>query len=110
AELISALRRASIAGKLVPVLCSTALKNKGIQAMLDAVIAYLPSPLDIPPPTGINPDTDEPVTREVSDTAPFSALVFKIVSDPFVGRLSYVRVYSGTLSKGAAIENSTKGK
>ncbi len=109
-ELIAALRRATIAGKLVPVLCGTALKNKGVQAMLDAVIAYLPSPLDIPPPTGINPDTDEPVTREVSDTAPFSALVFKIVSDPFVGRLSYMRVYSGTLSKGSAIENSTKGK
>src|SRR6266550_6284625 len=109
-ELIAALRRATIAGKLVPVLCGTALKNKGVQAMLDAVIAYLPSPLDIPHPTGIDPDTDEPVTREVSDTAPFSALVFKIVSDPFVGRLSYVRVYSGTLSKGSAIENSTKGK
>ena len=109
-ELVAALRRATIAGKLVPVLCGTALKNKGVQAMLDAVIAYLPSPLDIPPPTGINPDTDEPVTREVSDTAPFSALVFKIVSDPFVGRLSYMRVYSGTLSKGSAIENSTKGK
>src|SRR5438874_10526311 len=109
-ELIAALRRATIAGTLVPVLCGSALKNKGVQAMLDAVIAYLPSPLDIPPPTGINPDTDEPVTREVSDTAPFSALVFKIVSDPFVGRLSYMRVYSGTLSKGSAIENSTKGK
>ena len=109
-ELVAALRRATIAGKLVPVLCGTALKNKGVQAMLDAVIAYLPSPLDIPHPTGIDPDTDEPVTREVSDTAPFSALVFKIVSDPFVGRLSYMRVYSGTLSKGSAIENSTKGK
>ena len=109
-ELIAALRRATIAGTLVPVLCGTALKNKGVQAMLDAVIAYLPSPLDIPSPTGIDPDTDEPVTREVSDTAPFSGLVFKIVSDPFVGRLSYVRVYSGTLSKGSAIENSTKGK
>ncbi|MFL5653525.1 MAG: elongation factor G [Ktedonobacteraceae bacterium] len=109
-ELIAALRRATIAGTLVPVLCGTALKNKGVQAMLDAVIAYLPSPLDIPPPTGINPDTDETVIREVSDSAPFSALVFKIVSDPFVGRLSYMRVYSGTLSKGSAIENSTKGK
>src|SRR5213082_2382930 len=109
-ELIAALRRATIAGKLVPVLCGTALKNKGVQAMLDAVIAYLPSPIDIPPPAGIDPDTDETITREVSDTAPFSALVFKIVSDPFVGRLSYMRVYSGTLSKGSAIENSTKGK
>ena len=109
-ELIAALRQATIAGTLVPVLCGSALKNKGVQAMLDAVIAYLPSPLDIPPPTGIDPDTDETVNREVSDSAPFSALVFKIVSDPFVGRLSYLRVYSGTLNKGAAIENSTKDK
>src|SRR5437660_8158991 len=109
-ELVAALRRATIAGTLVPVLCGTALKNKGVQAMLDAVIAYLPSPLDIPPPTGIDPDTNQEVTREVSDSAPFSALVFKIVSDPFVVRLSYMLVYSGTLNKGAAIENSTKGK
>ncbi len=109
-ELIIALRKATIANTLVPVLCGTALKNKGVQAMLDAVIAYLPSPLDIPAPTGINPDTDESVSRVVDDSAPFSALVFKIVSDPFVGRLSYLRVYSGMLSKGSAIENSTKGK
>ncbi len=109
-ELVAALRRATIAGALVPVLCGTALKNKGVQAMLDAVIAYLPSPLDIPSLTGINPDTDETVVREVNDSAPFSALVFKIVSDPFVGRLSYLRVYSGTLTKGSAVENSTKGK
>ncbi|MEO8972609.1 MAG: elongation factor G [Ktedonobacteraceae bacterium] len=109
-ELVAALRRATITGALVPVLCGTALKNKGVQAMLDAVITYLPSPLDIPSLTGINPDTDETVTRAVSDTAPFSALVFKIVSDPFVGRLSYLRVYSGTLTKGSAVENSTKDK
>jgi elongation factor G len=109
-ELVSALRKATIAGTLVPVLCGSALKNKGVQAMLDAVIAYLPSPLDIAPPTGINPDTEEVETREVSDTAPFSALVSKIVSDPFVGRLAYLRVYSGTLTKGAAVENSTKDK
>jgi elongation factor G len=109
-ELIAALRRATIAGTLVPVLCGTALKNKGVQAMLDAVIAYLPSPLDIAPPTGINPETDQPETREVDDEAPFSALVFKIVSDPFVGRLSYLRVYSGTLTKGSSVENSTKDK
>ncbi len=109
-ELITALRKATIANTLVPVLCGTALKNKGVQAMLDAVIAYLPSPLDIPAPTGINPDTGENVSRAVDDNAPFSALVFKIVSDPFVGRLSYLRVYSGMLSKGSAIENSTKGK
>ena len=109
-ELIAALRRATIAGTLVPVLCGTALKNKGVQAMLDAVIAYLPSPLDIPPPTGIDPDTHQEVTLQVSDSAPFSALVFKIVSDPFVGRLSYMRVYSGILSAKGSAENSTKGK
>jgi elongation factor G len=109
-EIIAALRKATIAGTLVPVLCGSALKNKGVQAVLDAVIAYLPSPLDIPLPTGLDPDNGETLTREVSDDAPFSALVFKIVSDPFVGRLSYMRVYSGTLNKGAGVENSTKGK
>src|SRR5579859_138284 len=109
-ELIAALRKATIAGTLVPVICGTALKNKGVQAMLDAVIAYLPSPLDIPPLNGINPDTNSIEVREVDDSAPFSALVFKIVSDPFVGRLSYMRVYSGVLSKGSSTENSTKGK
>src|SRR2546421_97705 len=109
-ELIAALRRATIAGTLVPVLCGSALKNKGVQAMLDAVIAYLPSLLEIPAATGIDPDTNQPVTREVSDTGPFSGLVFKIVSDTFVRRLSYMRVYSDTLSKSSAIENSTKVK
>ena len=109
-ELIAALRRATIAGTLVPVLCGSALKNKGVQAMLDAVITFLPSPLDIPAPVGINPETDESITRNVDDSAPFSALVFKIVSDPFVGRLSYLRVYSGTLNKGSSVENSTKDK
>jgi elongation factor G len=127
-ELMVALRRATIASQLVPVLCGSSLKNKGVQAMLDAVIAYLPSPLDIPPPTGIDPDsnasgshtanldwgsgciTGEMVTRAVDDSAPFSALVFKIVSDPFVGRLSYLRVYSGTMTKGASVENTVKGK
>lgn len=109
-EIYTALRKATIEGKLVPVLCGSALKNKGVQAMLDAVIAFLPSPLDIPSATGINPDTGETVTREVHDSSPFSALVFKIVSDPFVGRLSYMRVYSGILTKGASVENSAKGK
>src|SRR5579863_7364469 len=109
-EIVAALRKATIDGKLVPVLCGSALKNKGVQAMLDAVIAYLPSPLDIPLPTGIDPDNGEEIGREVKDDAPFSALVFKIVSDPFVGRLSYLRVYSGTLTKGSGVENSTKGK
>jgi elongation factor G len=109
-ELVVALRKATIENKLVPVLCGSSLKNKGVQAMLDAVVTYLPSPLDIPAPTGVNPDTEESETRAVQDDAPFSALVFKIVSDPFVGRLSYLRVYSGMANKGASVENSTKGK
>ncbi len=109
-ELVSGLRKATIAGTLVPVLCGSSLKNKGVQAMLDAVVNYLPSPLDIPRPEGINPDTGQPEMREVDDNAPFSALVFKIVSDPFVGRLAFLRVYSGTLSKGSAVFNSTKDK
>ncbi len=109
-ELKAALRKATIAGTLVPVLCGTALKNKGVQALLDAVIDYLPSPLDIPPPVGINPETGEQVTRAVADDAPFSALAFKIVTDPFVGRLAYLRVYSGTLTKGSSVENTAKGK
>lgn len=109
-ELMAALRKATIAGTLVPVLCGAALRNKGVQAMLDAVVDYLPSPLDIPPPSGIDPNTGQAETRAISDSAPFSALVFKIVSDPFVGRLAYLRVYSGTLTKGASVENSTKGK
>lgn len=109
-ELMAALRKATIESKLVPVLCGSSLKNKGVQAMLDAVIDYLPSPVDIPSPTGINPDTEETETREVSDDAPFSGLVFKVVSDPFVGRLSYIRVYSGMITKGSSVENSTKGK
>ncbi|GCE04568.1 elongation factor G [Dictyobacter aurantiacus] len=109
-ELIAALRKATIANKLVPVLCGSSLKNKGVQAMLDAVVAFLPSPLDIELPTGVDPNTEEEITREVSDEAPFSALVFKIVSDPFVGRLSYLRVYSGTMTKGGSMENTTKGK
>ncbi len=109
-ELITALRRATIANTLVPALCGSSLKNKGVQAMLDAVITFLPSPIDIPLPVGTDPDTEESIMREVQDNAPFSALVFKIVSDPFVGRLSYIRVYSGILAKGASVENSTKGK
>ncbi|HWS85223.1 MAG TPA: elongation factor G, partial [Ktedonobacteraceae bacterium] len=109
-ELIAALRKATIASKLVPVLCGSSLKNKGVQAVLDAVIAYMPSPLEIVPPIGIDPDSGESVAVKVDDSAPFSALVFKIVSDPFVGRLSYLRVYSGTLTKGASVENTIKGK
>ena len=109
-ELKAALRRATIDGRLVPVLCGAALRNKGVQLLLDAVIDYLPSPLDIPPVRGTLPGTDEVIERPTDETAPFSALVFKIVADPFVGRLAYVRVYSGMLSSGSFVLNSTKGK
>jgi elongation factor G len=105
-----ALRQATIGNKLVPVLCGTALKNKGVQAMLDGVVHFLPSPLDIPPPVAIDADTDQEKVIAVSDDAPFVALVHKIVADPFVGRLTYLRVYSGTLAAGSYAYNATKGK
>jgi elongation factor G len=109
-EIIAGLRAATIAGRLVPVLCGSALRNKGIQPMLDAVVRYLPSPLDVPPVTGIDPKTDQTLTRTASDSEPFSALAFKIVADPFVGRLAYFRVYSGTLAAGSYVLNSTKNQ
>jgi elongation factor G len=107
-ELKEALRRATISTRLVPVLCGSAGRNKGIQPVLDAVVNYLPSPLDVPPVNGIEPRTGNETSREVSDKAPFSALAFKIVSDPFVGRLVYLRVYSGTARTGLQIFNSTR--
>lgn len=103
-----ALRRATISTRLVPVLCGSAGRNKGVQPVLDAVVNYLPSPLDVPPVMGIEPRTGNETSREVSDKAPFSALAFKIVSDPFVGRLVYLRVYSGTARTGLQIFNSTR--
>jgi elongation factor G len=109
-ELRAALRRATIAGKLVPVLCGTALKNKGVQAMLDAVVAYLPSPLEIPSPLAISTDSGQERTLTVSDDGEFAALAFKIVADPFVGRLTYLRVYSGSLSTGSYAFNAAKEK
>src|SRR5438067_1986626 len=105
-----ALRRATLTSTLVPVLCGSSLRNKGVQPMLDAVIEYLPSPLDLPPVSGINPHTDEPELRETDDQAPFAALAFKIVSDPFVGRLCYFRVYSGVITAGSYVYNAAKGK
>jgi elongation factor G len=109
-ELKAALRRAVIHGKATPVLCGSALKNKGVQNMLDAVVDYLPSPIDIPPVHGKNPNKDEEETRPASEDAPLSALVFKIVSDPYVGRLAYFRVYSGKLKQGSTVLNSVRGK
>jgi elongation factor G len=99
-----------LAIKIIPVLCGSAFRNKGVQPLLDAVIEYLPSPLDIPPVKGIDPDSQSPDERPAKDDAPFSALAFKIMTDPFVGTLSFFRVYSGSLSAGASVYNSTKGK
>ncbi len=109
-ELKRALRRATLELKLVPVLCGAALRNKGVQPMLDAVVDYLPSPLDIPPIKGINPLTGEEETRLAHEDEPFAALAFKIVTDPYVGRLAYVRVYSGKLLAGSTVLNSTKNE
>ncbi len=109
-ELKEALRRATIENKLVPVLCGTALKNKGVQRLMDAVVAYLPSPLDIPPKIAENTKTGEETLIQADENAPFSALVFKIVTDPFVGRLAYIRVYSGRLNAGSAVYNVSRGR
>ncbi len=105
-----ALRQSTLESKLVPVLCGSALRNKGIQPLLDAVVHYLPSPLDVPPIEGINPESGEKETRLVDEEGPFSALAFKIASDPYVGRLAYVRVYSGTLTTRSRLLNSTKDR
>ena len=106
----AAIRKATCAVKMVPVVCGTSYKNKGVQKLLDAIVEYMPSPLDIPAISGTNPKTDEEETREASDDAPFSALAFKIMTDPFVGRLSFFRVYSGTVEAGKTVLNSSKGQ
>ena len=109
-ELKEGIRRATTAVEFYPVLYGSAFKNKGVQLLLDAVIDYLPSPLDIPAIKGIDPKTDEEVTRPADDSAPFSALAFKVMTDPFVGRLTFFRVYSGVLESGSYVQNATKGK
>ena len=108
-ELLGALRAATIASKVHPVLCGSALRNKGVQLVLDRVIDLLPSPLDIPPVTGLNPKTDEEVVRQASDDEPVAALVFKIITDPYVGRLAFFRVYSGIVRAGTTLVNTSKG-
>ncbi|MBE6574785.1 MAG: elongation factor G [Ruminococcaceae bacterium] len=107
-ELKIALRKATIENKIVPVLCGTSYKNKGVQKLLDAIIDYMPAPTDIPAIKGINPDTDEEDCRHASDEEPFSALAFKIMTDPYVGKLCFFRVYSGSVAAGSAVYNSTK--
>ena len=108
-EIRAALRRATIKNTLIPVLCGSALRNKGVQAMIDAICYYLPSPLDVPPVKGILSKTGEEVGMEASEAAPFSALAFKVMTDPHVGRLVYLRVYSGQVKTGTSVYNSTKG-
>ncbi len=107
-ELRRALRQATLDGELVPVLCGSALRNKGVQPMLDAVVDYLPSPLDVPPIVGLNPKTEAKESRPADETAPLAALVFKIVTDPYVGRLAYFRVYSGKVKARGAVRNTNK--
>ena len=109
ADLKAAIRKATLANEITPVLCGTAFKNKGVQPMLDAVRDYLPSPLDLPPTKGTLPNKDTEVERVCADDAPFAALAFKIMTDPYVGKLTYVRVYSGSLGKGDTVINSTRG-
>ena len=108
ASIKAAIRKATVAVKMVPVVCGTSYRNKGVQKLLDAIVDYMPSPLDIPAIKGTNPDTDEEDERHPDDNAPFSALAFKIMTDPYVGRLSFFRVYSGTLETGKSVLNSTK--
>ena len=109
-EIHTAIRKATIANEMVPVVCGSSYRNKGVQPMLDAAIAYMPSPLDIPAVTGTNPETGEEETREASDDTPLAALAFKIATDPFVGKLAFTRVYSGVLTSGSYVLNSNKGK
>ena len=109
-ELMAGIRKATIAGTMTPVLCGTSYRNKGVQPLLDAIVDFLPSPLDIPPVEGTKKDSDQVVTRKADDKEPFSALAFKIMADPFVGKLVFFRVYSGSLKSGSYIYNSTKGK
>ncbi len=109
-ELRSALRRSTIQNHIVPVLCGTALRNKGIQPLLDAIVDYLPSPLDVPPVTGVHPKTGKEMLREPGTDEPFSALAFKVVTDPYTGRLVYLRVYSGKVASGSTVYNVTKGQ
>ena len=109
-EMMAAIRKAVINMDFSPVLCGSAFKNKGVQALLDAVMAYLPSPYDLPPVKGTNPDTDEPVVKHPDPDEPFAALAFKIATDPFVGRLAFMRVYSGTLEAGSYVFNTRTSK
>src|SRR5262249_1455612 len=110
AEIRAALRKGTIAMKVIPVLCGSAFKNKGVQTLLDAVVDYLPSPLDIPPVHGDNPDTGKDQVRTAARDEAFTALAFKIMTDPYVGSLTFLRVYAGVLASGSYVFNSIKGR
>ena len=109
-DIRKAIRKATIANEMVPMICGSAYKNKGVQPLIDAIVDYMPSPLDIPPVAGVLPDSEEESHRDADDKGPFSALAFKIMADPFVGKLAFLRVYSGTLESGSYVYNATKGK
>ena len=109
-ELLSGIRDAAISGEMVPVLCGTSYKNKGVQLLLDAMVNYLPSPLEVPAIKGVNPDTEKEEERKSSESEPFAALAFKVMADPYVGKLVFLRVYSGKVAKGASILNTNNGK
>ena len=109
-EIRQAIRTATVNGKLTPVVCGSSYKNKGVQLLLDAVVSYLPSPVDVPPVRGIQPGTEEEIEIPPSDDEPFSALAFKIMVDPYVGKLAFFRVYSGAIQSGSYLYNSTKNK
>jgi elongation factor G len=110
AEIMAAIRKGTIEMSIYPVICGSAFKNKGVQLLLDAVVDYLPSPVDIPAVTGTHPSSGDEMERKASDAEPFSAMAFKIMTDPFVGQLTFIRVYSGTLKSGSYVYNSTKGQ
>ena len=107
-EIKTCIRKSTINNTMVPVTCGTSYKNKGVQKLLDAIVDYMPAPTDVPSIKGVNPETEEEDVRHSSDTEPFSALAFKIATDPFVGKLCSFRVYSGTLTAGSTVYNSTK--
>ena len=107
-EIKSCIRKATLANAMVPVTCGTSYKNKGVQKLLDAIVDYMPAPTDVPAIKGINPETEEEVERHSSDDEPFAALAFKIATDPFVGKLAFFRVYSGTVNAGTTVYNSNK--
>ena len=110
AEINAGLRSATLSGRVVPILCGSALKNKGVQPLLDAIVSYLPSPTDVPPIKALNPETQAMEERLPNDDEPFCALAFKIMTDPHVGKLTFLRVYSGVLTRGANVYNSARGK